>query len=251
MPRTVPPVQPLVGWTGRVAGRGAYRVTEWVEHRKVSEKDDLSDWLGRTLARLHSLQPHTGSLEPPYYLNPAEQWREWTARAVEQRRPWATGLAEHLDDYLAISARLRQAFFEVGDHVLTHRDMVPFNVLITTTGPVLADWESLGPDSASLETGFAAVTFGHHNTGYVRRILDSYRANGGILIDGLGQNLFAHKLGSELGRLADMLPDALNDRPVHAWQTRYHDPDEGVTHLIPEVLTTAERLNRLATELGT
>ena len=248
-PASVPPIYPVFGWIGRVAGRGAYRVTEWVEHRKVCDDDDLADWLGRTLATLHSFESHTGSLEPRYYLHPAEQWQEWSAQAVAQRRPWATELADRLDDYLTVTAKLRTTFFEVGDHVITHRDMVPYNVLITAPGPVLIDWESLGPDSASLETGFAAVTFGRRNTGYVRRILDSYRANGGVLVEGLGENLFAHKLGSELGRLADMLADVLNCRPMVGWQTRYNDPDEGVTHLIQEVLTTAERLEKLATEL--
>lgn len=249
-PPTLPPIHPLFGWIGRVDGRGAYRVNEWMEHRKVCDDDDLAEWLGSTLATLHSFEPHTGRLEPRYYLYPAEQWREWTVQAAEQRRSWATGLADQVDYYLAITARLRTTFFEVGDHVITHCDIVPFNVLITTTGPVLIDWESLGPDSASLGTGFTAVTFGRRNTGYVRRILDSYRANGGVLVAGLGENLFAHKLGSELGRLADMVADVLNGQPMSAWQTRYHDTDEGVTHLLQEVRTTAQRLDRLATELG-
>jgi hypothetical protein len=224
-------------------------VTEWVEHRKVSDEDDLADWLGSTLATLHGLESHTGTLEPHYYLYPTEQWQDWTTQALEQRRPWATELADHLDDYLAMTARLRATFLEVGDHVITHRDLVPFNVLLTQTGPVLIDWEVIGPDSASLESGFAAITFGRRNPGYVRRILDAYRANGGVVVGGLGENLFAHKLGSELGRLAGMLQDALTGRPIQAWQTRYSGPDEGVTCLIQEVLATAERLGGLATEL--
>nr|WP_152363915.1 phosphotransferase [Microlunatus speluncae] len=249
-PLTIPPVRPAYGWAGRVAGRGAYRVTEWVQHRKVSDEDDLADWLGRTLATLHGLESHEGSLEPQYYLFPAEQWQEWAVRGIEQRRPWASELTEHLDKYLAMTARLRTTFFDVGDHVITHRDLVPFNVLVTTTGPVLIDWEVIGPDSASLEAGFAAVTFGRRDTSYVRRILDSYRAYGGVIATGLGENLFAHKLGSELGRLTKMLQDALDRRPTRGWQTRYQDTDEGVTQLIPEVLATAARLGRLATELA-
>lgn len=142
-PRTVPPLQPLVGWIGRVAGCGAYRVTEWVEHRTVSDDDDLADWLGWALATLHSLEPHTGSFELAYYIHPAEEWQEWTARAAEQRRLWATELAEHLEDYLAITAKLSATCIEAGDHVITHRDMVPFNVLITRKGPILIDWESI------------------------------------------------------------------------------------------------------------
>jgi Phosphotransferase enzyme family len=249
-PPTVPPACPAFGWTGRVAGRGAYRVTEWLEHRKVSDEDDLADWLGRTMATLHSLEPYAGRLQPHYYIYPAEQWHEWTAQAVEQRRSWADDLAAQLDGYLAITARLRATFFEAGDHVITHRDVVPFNVLITKAGPVLIDWEVIGPDSASLEAGFAAVTFGRRNIGYVRRILDSYRANGGSLLEDLGENLFAHKLGSELGRLAGLLRDTLDGRPIRAWQTRYNDPDEGVRHLLTEVPETAERLRGLATALG-
>jgi len=246
----MPPVHPGFGWTGRVAGRGAYRVTEWVEHRNVSDDDDLADWLGWTLATLHSFESYTGDLQPPWYVYPSEQWQDWTAQALERRRPWAAELADHLGDCIAITARLRATFLEVGDHVLTHHDIVPFNVLITATGPVLIDWDSIGADSASLETGYAAVAFGRRNIGYVRRILESYRANGGVLVDGLGANLFAHKVGSELGRLAEVIQDnAINGLPLHGWQTRYNHPDEGVTHLLQEVLGTAERLDRLATEL--
>jgi hypothetical protein len=249
-PASVPPIHPAFGWTGRVAGRGAYRVTEWVEHRKVSDDDDLSDWLGWALATMHSFQRYTGNVEPPYYIRPTEQWQAWSAQAAEQRRPWATELADHLDDYLAITNRLRSTFLDAGDHVITHRDMVPFNVLITATGPVLTDWEVIGAESASLEAGFAAVTFGRSNTGYIRRILDSYRGSGGALVGGLGENLFAHKLGSELGRLAGMLQGALDGSPLRGWQTRYEDHDEGVTRLLQEVLATAERLHKLATSLA-
>lgn len=250
-PRTVPAVYPAFGWTGRVAGQDAYRVTEWVEHRKVTDDDDLSDWLGRTLAVLHSFQTYGGDLELPYYLHPTEQWQTWNSQATEQGRPWAPDLADHLDEYVAIADRLRATFLAVDDHVITHRDMVPFNVLITGAGPVLTDWEVIGADSASLEAGFAAVTFGRRNAAYTRRILDSYTANGGALVEDLGENLFAHKLGSELGRLASMLQVALSGSPLRGWQNRYDDPDEGVKDLLHEVLATASRLKRLAAELGT
>lgn len=122
--------------------------------------------------------------------------------------------------------------------------MVPFNVLLTRSGPVLIDWEVIGADSVSLEAGSAAVTFGRGDAGYVRRIPDSYRANGGELVGGLGENLFAHKLGSELGRLTGIIEDALAGRPLHGWQTRYTDADQGVTQLIQEVLATTERLEK-------
>jgi hypothetical protein len=221
-----------------------------VEHRKVTDDDDLSEWLGWVLATMHRLERYSASIEAPYYVHPAEQWQAWSAQATAQRRPWAAELPHNLDDYLAITSRLRATFFDVGDYVITHRDMVPFNVLITTTGPVLTDWEVIGPESASLEVGFAAVTFGRSNTGYIRRILDSYRANGGALVGNLGENLFAHKLGNELGRLATMLKGALDGSPLRGWQTRYEDYDQGITRLLREVLATAERLRKLATSLA-
>ncbi len=199
---------------------------------------------------MHTFERYTGSIEPLYYVHPAAEWQAWSSQASEQRRPWAAELADHLDDYLAITNRLRAAFLDVGDYVITHRDMVPFNVLITTTGPVLTDWEVIGAESASLEVGFAAVTFGRSNTGYIRRILDSYRANGGTLVGGLGENLFVHKLGSELGRLASMLQGAVDGSPLRGWQMRYDDHDEGVAQLLQDVIATAERLDKLAVSLA-
>ncbi|NYH91967.1 phosphotransferase [Actinopolymorpha rutila] len=253
IPPPVPPPTKAYGWTSRVAGRGAYRVTEWVEHRKVTADDDLSDWLGRVLAVLHSFEPYpsdTGDLEPFYYVHPADRWREWAAQARRQGRPWATEFAGRLDGYLRQTERLRTTYSGIGDHVLTHRDMVPFNVLMTPTGPVLTDWDVIGPDSASLETGFAAVTFAYRDPRLVRRTLASYAANGGKLVGGLGENLFAHKLGSELGRLAGMVDAVVTGAPQTGWMTRYADPDTGVGDAMAEVAAAEDRLRRLAADLG-
>nr|WP_269091171.1 phosphotransferase [Actinopolymorpha cephalotaxi] len=255
IPSPVPPPARAYGWTSRVAGRGAYRVTEWVEHRKVTADDDLSDWLGRTLAVLHSFEPYRsdtadpGELEPFYYVHPADRWHEWAALARSQGRPWAAEFGARLDAYVRRTERLRTTYSGIGDHVLTHRDMVPFNVLMTPTGPVLTDWDVIGPDSASLETGFAAVTFAFRDPRRVRRALASYTAHGGVLVDGLGEDLFAHKLGSELGRLAVLVDRVVTGVPLTGWMTRYADPDTGVRAAMAEVAAAEERLRRLAADL--
>ncbi|MET9018549.1 phosphotransferase [Actinopolymorpha sp. NPDC004070] len=252
-PRPVPPPTQAYGWTSRVAGRGAYRVTEWVEHRKVSAADDLTDWLGRTLAVLHSLELYAGDagdLEPFYYVHPAGRWHEWAARARRQGRPWATTFDERLDGYLHQTERLRTTYSAIGDHVLTHRDIVPFNVLMTPTGPVLTDWDVIGPDSASLETGFAAVTFAFRDPRSVRHTLASYAAHGGTLVGALGENLFAHKLGSELGLLAVLVDTVVTGTSLTGWMTRYADADEGVVQSMEEVAAAEHRLRRLAADLG-
>ncbi len=259
IPRPVPPPAKAYGWTSRVAGRGAYRVTEWVEHRKVTVADDLSDWLGRTLAILHSFEPwpsdtcdtgDTGDLEPFYYVHPADRWREWAGLARHQARPWAAEFEGRLDGYLRRTERLRATYADIGDHVLTHRDLVPFNVLMTPTGPVLTDWDVIGPDSASLETGFAAVTFAFRDPRAVGRTLASYAAHGGVLAGGLGEDLFAHKLGSELGRLAVLVDTVVTGAPLTGWMTRYADPDTGVVEAMDEVAAAEDRLRRLAADLG-
>ncbi|MGW0229849.1 phosphotransferase [Actinopolymorpha singaporensis] len=253
IPVPVPPPAKAYGWTSRVAGRGAYRVTEWIEHRKVTADDDLGEWLGLTLAALHSLELHPGNggdLEPFYYVHPAGRWHEWAAQARRQGRPWAAEFDGRLDGYLRLTERVRTTYSGIGDHVLTHRDMVPFNVLMTPTGPVLADWDVIGPDSASLETGFAAVTFAFRDPHAVRHTLASYAAHGGVLVGGLGENLFAHKLGSELGRLADLVDAVVTGTPLTGWMTRYADPDAGVADAMAEVAAAEDRLRRLAADLG-
>ena len=78
---------------------------------------------------------------------------------------------------------------------MTHRDVEPWNVLITSAGPVLVDWDAAGPDSAGLVAAHAAYAFPGRG-----RTLAAYVAHGGRLPR--PGDLFARRAGLMLSRLA-------------------------------------------------
>ncbi len=251
VPAAVEPVDPVAGWVGRVDGSGGYRVSEWVEHRRVGPEDDLSDWLGRLLATLHRYRPWTGDPDPYYYIHADDDWTRWLDEARAAGRGYADELAARTAGYIALTHELHAVHQRADDRTYTHRDVVPFNVLVARDGPYLVDWDVAGPDSASLETGLAAVAFAADRPERVRRTLESYHAHGGQRLRLTGTNLFAHRVGKELGRLTSLLGTVSSGEPLRGWQLdRGTDVDDAVRQQIRDTDDTIARVHRLAIVLS-
>lgn len=210
LPRPLVPVSPTFGYAADVDGWGTVRAYEWVEGRALAADDDVGEWLGTTLARLHAVERRTAVPDPSWYgLYPEQEWRSWLAAGLARGLAWAPALRRYLPDVLAASAWIRATFRDAGDHVLTHRDVEPWNVLVTPGGPVLVDWDTAGPDSAGLEVVHAAFDLAQHDRtepdGRVfRTVLAAYRAAGGGPPP-TGRGALARRLGLHLERLAERL----------------------------------------------
>ena len=63
--------------------------------------------------------------------------------------------------------------------VASHRDIKPDNVLLTTAGPVLLDWDSAGPDAAEHELLRSALAMGFERRRPFTRTVAAYRRAGG------------------------------------------------------------------------
>ncbi|GIF50918.1 aminoglycoside phosphotransferase (APT) family kinase protein [Asanoa ferruginea] len=198
-PRPVRPSHPAFGCAAELPGGILVRVSEWIEGRPVRAGDDLADWLGATLARLHTLRP-LATAEPVVYgiFEPAD-WARWHAEATTQERPWAGVLGERLADVAAATAWVAGAFAGTPDYVLTHRDLEPWNVLVTPAGPVIVDWDGAGPDSAGLVAAHAAYAFGGGHGPGTDRALAAYVAHGGRLPPPADR--YARRAGLMLSRL--------------------------------------------------
>ncbi|MEV4623585.1 phosphotransferase [Asanoa sp. NPDC049573] len=124
-PSPVRPPDPAVGCAARLADGTLGRVSEWVDGRPIGPGDDLADWLGATLARLHRLRP-LATAEPDVYgiFRPAD-WAGWHDEGRTQGRPWAGVLGERLADLAAATEWVAGAFARAGDYVFTHRDLEP------------------------------------------------------------------------------------------------------------------------------
>ena len=215
MSRPIPPPLPTLGYAVEIDGIGMMRAYEWIDGRPLADDDDVADWLGSTLGRLHGLAPverdGTGRAAGPewYRLHDAEMWRGWLADGRRLGKPWAPVLGQRLTDILTTAAWVESGFDSAGDYVVTHRDVEPWNVLITRSGPVLIDWDTAGPDSARLEATHAALAFAMRgraapDADEVRRTRAAYAGEGGAGIGGR-DDAVVRRVGLLLGRLAERL----------------------------------------------
>jgi hypothetical protein len=206
VPRPVPPIGDAVGLSTLVPGFGWLRSYQWINGRDLRPDDDVAEWLGQTLAAIHAIE---AAPAPDRYVygQPPEQWLAWLAAGERLGRGWAPRLRAGLDEILEISAWVGAALDRAADYVMTHRDVEPWNVLMTPSGPVLIDWDPAGPDSASLETCHAAFAFGS-----LRRTLTTYLAAGGRLR--ADDDLLARRVGVRLGRLGERLAISTGTLPL-------------------------------------
>lgn len=142
---------------------------------------------------------------------------------------------------MEISAWVGAALERAGDYVMTHRDVEPWNVLVTSSGPVLIDWDPAGPDSASLEACHAAYAFSA-----VDRTLAAYRAAGGRLR--ADDDLLARRVGLRMTRLGERLGISTGMLPPGPVPLSVIDQRAG--EQIDELPGFARRLRALGTEIA-
>lgn len=248
VPEPVRPADPAWGLAADLDdGFGVVRVYAWLDGDAPTGEEDLSSWYGATLAGLHSLEPATDrpvdAMWPLWYgVQPTEAWDGWLAEGVAQGRPWAPVLKERLPLIADLSARIEAAYQEVGDYVVTHRDVLPHNVLMTACrGPVLIDWDAAGPDSATLET--AAAAFDGARTGLdhgaepdparIAATLAAYRDHGGDLRP--SDFLLARRLGVHLSRCAVRMRVTLGTEPAGPFE-----PADADAHVVQQLTALPE-----------
>jgi hypothetical protein len=232
MPRPVHPLEPAAPLLADVrlgAETASYLVHEW--HVGGPLTTDVPAWVGGTLAALHTL-PVRGT--PDGEPHPVEEWREWLDEAPND-------FTDAVRRYLPDIAEARAVALDTGDltPVSTHRDVKPDNVLQTSAGPLLVDWDSAGPDYAEWELTRAALHFsrlGEDRTAF-DTVIESYEAAGGRRPPA-SQAAFAGLLRTYLGAAAWMVWRALRHRPVTG-------PERAAAH--PHAL---ELLSDLRTSLG-
>lgn len=166
---------------------------------------------------MRSSPPPTNPSTPSGGCGTAEAWDRWLASGQAQDKAWAPALRRNralVDD---LTARIDAAYRTAGDHVFTHRDLVPHNVLVDAVrGPVLIDWDTAGPDSATLETAAAVFDAARHAAGgaepdpsWIASALDAYQAHGGDFRS--SEFLLARRLGLHLARCAERLQVSIGE----------------------------------------
>jgi len=226
MARPIPPLPKrmnhdhgLLGFAVALDGMGWVRAYEWVDGEPLADEDDVVGWLGETLARLHQLTPTADTSRAPdwYRMDRPEMWHGWLNDGERAGRSWAALLRLHMADVLEAAGWVARSFAAAGDYVVTHRDVEPWNVMMTGDGPVLIDWDVAGADSASLEAAHATLEFSRRgrtapDPAAVRRTFEAYVGAGGTPFG--GPDVLARRAGLRLGRLAERLRMSLGDQDL-------------------------------------
>nr|WP_269091230.1 aminoglycoside phosphotransferase family protein [Actinopolymorpha cephalotaxi] len=250
-PEPVPPVDPCVGWVSRI-DRRLFRVYRWVEHRALRADDDIAEWLGRTMARIHRLRPSKLAGLPAWWsrpLWPRVTWEEWFAEARRRNRAWSEFAGERLPCILDSSARIERLCGRAPDRVTTHGDFKAHNMLMARSGPVLVDWDSVREDSAALEAGRVAYIFGVGEPEPINDILRSYADAGGD-VTWAGPDLFLSVVRHDLHALFERVQVSLGELPAPWWMGDEQTNEQTIGDLLQEFPAKVTHLDQLAMEVS-
>ncbi|HEY1675153.1 MAG TPA: aminoglycoside phosphotransferase family protein [Streptosporangiaceae bacterium] len=171
---------------GRQASPDApVRVHHWTEGVPAGPGPvdrETARWAGRTLATVHGLRitPRNRDLFPVTGTAAADRWPELTEAARRNREPWTTTMEAAAPAVTLIADLVRSAGFRPDQEVMTHGDIDQKNLLVTTAGPVLCDWDLAAPLVPRRELADVAMSLaGWTDLEIAREVVRSYRERGG------------------------------------------------------------------------
>lgn len=180
-----------LAWVARSGfeGLAPVRLHRWVDGSPCPSGPvafSVADWAGEVLATLHGLgvQPADRSLFPTPNTDSADRWEDLVAEATRRRHPVAAGLAD-LANHVRLSAEFaREGLARPGIEVMSHGDIDQKNVVLTSVGPVLCDWDLAAPWVPARELVDVALSLGSNRDFEVaRRVVRAYEATVGSPVD--------------------------------------------------------------------
>ena len=214
-PAPIEPIRPVFGSVARIEGHGLYRAFPFVEHRGLSDDDDVAEWLGATLARTHALQPLDHRPDPNWWycqFPPVaeEQWLGWLRDGEVKGAVWASPLRQQIDLVLDQARQVVATFDASPPYAVSHRDVESWNILMAEAGPMLIDWDGAGPESIPLEAAYVFITFAcrgrqEPDPELVQRSYRAYLDAGGPAFGTQTAGLLDRIVGTELSRIAESL----------------------------------------------
>ncbi|MFK4087526.1 phosphotransferase [Kribbella sp. NPDC020789] len=251
MPEPMVPVDPVLVWLARIEDR-LFRVYRWIESPTSQPDLDISVWLGRTMMQVHRLQP-LGPVGLPSWWRQVVQspatWEGWFVRARKCNASWA-GLSLYcLPHILAVTERITELCDVAPDIVTTHGDFKTHNVVMSPSGPILVDWDSVRTDSAALEAGRVAYIFGDGEPEQVRKILAAYAAAGGEL-GWPGGDLFLSVLRNRIQVLSEQIRVSLGEAAAAGWMGDSAAIEAAIGETLRDLPDIIDHLQYLATMTG-
>lgn len=137
----------------------------------------------------------------------------WFAEGRQREAPWADLCQQTVPHILGATERIERIIELAPDVVTTRGDFKTHNIVRSSNGPVLVDWDTVRTDSAALEARRVAYIFGAGEPDRVKRILAAYASAGGDLT-WAGPDLFVSVIRNHLQVLSEHLRVALGEAPA-------------------------------------
>lgn len=153
---------------------------------------------------------------------------------------------DNLPRILAATERIAQRCDVVPDLVTTHGDFKTHNIVMSASGPVLVDWDSVRTDSAALEAGRGAYIFGDGEPVRVRRILTAYVEAGGEL-GWAGPDLYLSVTRNQVQVLGELIRVSLGEAAAARWMGDPVTVDAAIANTLRGFEDKIEHLRHLAT----
>jgi hypothetical protein len=163
----------------------AVRVHHWARGNPVGlgpVEPQTARWAGQLLATLHQLRvlPRDRSLFPAPSTDTANRWPELAEAAQRNGAEWAHQLTAAAPAVSLIADLATSAGYQPDQEVITHGDVDQKNLIATTHGPVLCDWDLAAPLIPRRELADVATSLGcWDNFAVSREVVRSYHQAGG------------------------------------------------------------------------
>ena len=125
-----------------------YLLFDWVDGKTLSAEQirpTHARQIGVQLGRLHGHSVSTSGFSQPDTSSMPIDWNGYLEEGKRQQSEWLYILIEEQKRLQRLERLAKEAKLQLpADWIVSHRDLDPKNVLWTTNGPVLIDWESAG-----------------------------------------------------------------------------------------------------------
>jgi Ser/Thr protein kinase RdoA (MazF antagonist) len=159
-----------------VVGGTQVRVYDWVDLGAPDPRLD-PELVGSVVAAMHRLAvPAVGGVDS-WHREPvgAGTWDELVRRLAEERAPFAARLRDLRDELVGLESWIE----EPTGLQMCHCDLWADNLLPTSDGVCVLDWENSGPADPSHELGYVLFEYARADVGRARALTDAYRDAGG------------------------------------------------------------------------